>query len=148
MPSASLLQCLDDIELFWRYGNKSSDLKHKLFWLCSRISRTTDMNSNNMMLFDLIWWYDIWYDDIIWFDYLVCFDLIRVYACNFVCVRQTNKNSTPKYSTNNSAPEKQKDLSPIVSYVTKNTISLKISCTLRFRYLLVQILFQCSSNNN
>jgi len=53
----------------------------------------------------------------IWVDYLVFFDLIRVSACNFVCVKQRDKNISPKYSVNNSGPEKQKDLSPIVSYV-------------------------------
>jgi len=49
--------------------------------------------------------------------YLVCFDLIRVYACNIVCVRQRDKNSSPKYIANNSGSEKQKYLSPILSYV-------------------------------
>jgi len=43
----------------------------------------------------ITWRYLIWFDVMIWVDYLVYFDFVRVYARNFVRVRQRDKNSSP-----------------------------------------------------
>ena len=65
------------------------------------------------LIYDTIWWYDL-----IWFDDLVCFYLIPVYAYKILFVNlRENQKQFPEIQRQKFRIEKQKYLSPIVSYV-------------------------------